>query len=161
MTILVLHGLNSTARGSRTCQTVKSHFGDVTCIDYPSSQPREVIAEYLDHLDIEWSQVDAVIGCSLGGYWARYLGRKLMVNTILINPSLKFYNDDDDDPKELPIMLIVCEDDDVVNPHYSINKYTDRARVIILKSGGHRCSTLSSCFPAIETMLNTFVWVSD
>ncbi|MDD2942134.1 MAG: hypothetical protein PHC51_04125 [bacterium] len=157
MSVLVLHGHKGNSKDSRTCQTIQKYLGqyDIIPVDYPSESSREEIIKHLDALPIDWKEVEAVIGTSLGGYWARYLGRKLMADVIMINPSLRFYNDDDTDPLDLYIHLIINEDDNVLDPQYAINKYKGRAHIITLKTGGHRCENLASCIDEIEKMLNS------
>lgn len=73
---------------------------------------------FAEHEDLIRS-VDAIIGTSLGGFYARYLANKYTKELVMINPALEFYGNEDRFhlSPDVPASLIVCLDDETINPH--------------------------------------------
>ena len=83
--ILYLHGFASCGEGNKSL-LLKSHFGveNVIAPDLPPS-PIDAIDTVQEIL--ESTQIDILIGSSLGGYYATYLAEKHHMKAILLNPS--------------------------------------------------------------------------
>ena len=85
--ILYIHGFKSTGN-ARKAQILRKKFENVFSYTMPIA-PREAI-EFLEKI-IEKDKIDLIIGSSLGGFYAYVMLKKLGIKTILINPSLKPY----------------------------------------------------------------------
>lgn len=158
MSIVLLHGKGSNPEKSRTCKFLQEKLRDYfpVCIEYPTHESKDSLVKYFDDYPINWGDVDCVIGISLGGYWARHLGLKYKINITMINPSLDFYKDDRlyDVKSNIPTLLIINEDDEILDARKTVNKYSGHARMVISETGGHRCQNLEKYVEEIEFNIN-------
>jgi pimeloyl-ACP methyl ester carboxylesterase len=164
-TIIFLHGKESTPETSSSAMAVKEYFvaNDVLVPDYrPLERSHEEIEAFLtEYIEDVIQNVNLVhlIGISLGGYWAYTMGCKIryISNCILLNPSFRCYPEIPVAPAApgLPITVIVNLDDDVVNPHEAITRFSGRADIKTFNSGGHRFSNRAEMLDEIEMALNT------
>ena len=96
--IIYLHGFSS-ASASRKANYLKQRFNDIIFLtpDYPSHQPSVTIQFLQDYIEQQLTQHGQqkvmLIGSSLGGYYAQYLGAKhnSVDRVVLINPALQAY----------------------------------------------------------------------
>jgi len=147
--ILFLHGKESSPATSSSATDIREYFEsyEVLVPDYrPLERTHGEIEEYLssyieDVLNRSDGEVN-LVGISLGGYWAYRMASHLQYVTrvVLLNPSFRCYPGvPPSAPKQnLPVSLIVCLDDEVVDPHDAIARLQGRARIVTFESGGHR-----------------------
>jgi dienelactone hydrolase len=158
MLVIAVHGKGSTAETSNTVQTLKKYFqdeADVITPTYSDTDPYEKTKKYFDSFVKSYSQYHtvAVIGASLGGFWAKYLANRIAgAKYVGLNPSLNFYKTGiEKDKPDLPITIYVAKDDNVVDPKVAMNFYRTRGDVKTLDSGGHRLSeVLPKLLPKIK-----------
>ena len=83
--ILYLHGFASCGEGNKST-LLKAYFGADRVIA-PDLPPSPIDA--LDAIEeiLESTQIDILIGSSLGGYYATYLVEKYCMKAVLLNPS--------------------------------------------------------------------------
>lgn len=163
VTVIALHGLGSSAEKSATVAACREYFVargyEFMAPSYDTAASREENAAFFGRLirSLDRSKSYGVIGCSLGGYWARYIANRLWdARLVMINPSLRFYGDDElADHPELPIALWVALDDEVVPPAYALCLYAKRASIKTFDVAGHRFSPLKDCLPGMESAINS------
>jgi predicted esterase YcpF (UPF0227 family) len=89
-TLLVFHGFNS-AGGTDKAAFLRNHLTGVEVLSPTySHDPDRAVADLQNRIEEHTSRYRSValLGTSLGAYYARYLGRRHGLPTILINPSL-------------------------------------------------------------------------
>ncbi len=86
--VLYIHGFASCGEGNKS-RTLKKHLKDVMAPNLPI-RPKEAV-KYLDEI-IANNDIDMLVGSSLGGFYATYLGQKHNKRGVLINPSVRPYN---------------------------------------------------------------------
>jgi predicted esterase YcpF (UPF0227 family) len=90
--IIYLHGYSSAAR-SRKAQWLKDNISGIPVLvpDYASHQPERAVEQITNVISQNGDTPLMLIGSSLGGYYAQYLGATLdAVNkVVLINPALQ------------------------------------------------------------------------
>jgi hypothetical protein len=91
--LIYLHGFNS-APSSRKAQQVRSHFerwGRLDELDIPAlpHRPAEAIQMLCDL--VQSGGCTALMGSSLGGYYATFLAERYRIPAVLINPAVKPY----------------------------------------------------------------------
>jgi predicted esterase YcpF (UPF0227 family) len=88
--LLYLHGFRSSPRSTKAqhMAQVMQGFPQVTwcCPQLPPS-PREA-AELIEHLTRDWPDTFAVMGSSLGGFYATWLAAQRPCRFVLINPAV-------------------------------------------------------------------------
>lgn len=143
--IIAVHGKGSTAETSNTVKTLKNYFkddADVVTPTYSHEDSYEKTKKYFDTFVKPYPQYAAVavIGVSLGGFWAKYLANRIAgAKYVGLNPSLNYYKTGiEADKPGMPITIYVAKDDDVVDPNVAINHYSKRGDVKALDHGGHR-----------------------
>jgi hypothetical protein len=67
--------------------------------------------------------------------WASQLNAS---GCILLNPALNYYGEPPTWAPSLPVTLLVCKDDTVVDPKFVVEFFTGKAKVVIFETGGHR-----------------------
>lgn len=185
MTFIYLHGFNS--KGNPKSKKVKelSKLGDIITLDYDSFATYDSI---LDDLGKKFKKTIydnikddfAVVGTSLGGFWAATLGNEYKIPTILINPSItpkktlkrhvgvtyqnyvsgetRTLSNDvpasyPDIPKS-PLYLILLDSGDDVISADETEKYCTKNTVIKFEGGSHRFEHMAESLPHIQTYLN-------
>jgi predicted esterase YcpF (UPF0227 family) len=184
MIIYYLHGFNSGFNPD--AQKVKSleKLGIVKGVTVNYLIPSEV--EALKHSIEADAKLDEVVlvGTSLGGYFARYIGAELKLRTILLNPSLNPYTSllnyagwpvknfltkesfmvEADAVAYLkkyevladaPDTLLVLATDDEVIDYQLAYKKLDGSCKIVLTTGGHRLEDVNKMLEHIEHFINT------
>jgi hypothetical protein len=95
--ILYLHGFRSSPE-SRKAQQLRALMhargldGDFVCPQLPAS-PRAAAAVALAAAQLEPVERLALIGSSLGGYYATWLAERLGCRAVLLNPAIRPYDD--------------------------------------------------------------------
>lgn len=95
--ILYLHGFRSTPQSTkasliRAAMHQRGRVDDYVCPQLPVS-PRAAAKLVLATAQMESVEALAVIGSSLGGYYATWLAEQLGCRAVLLNPSVKPYED--------------------------------------------------------------------
>lgn len=165
--IFVFHGKDSSAEKSLTVQKVKSYFeyeGDfVFAPTYNSADAwldiKEQLVSFVEEKIAMFPHEELVfVGCSLGGYWAKYLANRFGGKLVMMNPSLRFYGKPETDKLDLPISVLLGLDDEVVDPAFTYDFYKNRAKVMVFGDGDHRMlAYLDKFILAIKEMINTYV----
>ncbi|MGD8567863.1 MAG: YqiA/YcfP family alpha/beta fold hydrolase [Gammaproteobacteria bacterium] len=90
--IIYLHGFSSAAR-SRKAQWLKDNIAGIPVLvpDYPSHQPAHAVEQLTKYISRHTDTPLMLIGSSLGGYYAQYLGttQRVVNKVVLINPALQ------------------------------------------------------------------------
>lgn len=91
--LLYLHGFLSSPASNKarlTAQAVHSRHPAVTWLcPMLAASPRQAMAEVLQSID-DWPRVSmAVMGSSLGGFYATWLAERLGCKAVLLNPAVK------------------------------------------------------------------------
>ena len=91
--IIYIHGFNSTGPSSVKYNELTMGLPNETiyCPTYPSNDPDEAIRHLSSVIEEKMKIHDEelmLVGTSLGGYYAQYLGRKYNAKVVLINPAL-------------------------------------------------------------------------
>lgn len=147
--IIAVHGSGSSPELSNTVKSVKAYFESVADVITPHYNEKDSYQDtkaYFNTFAKEYSGYDtiAVIGISLGGFWAKYLANRIPgAKYIGLNPALNYYNTGNEADKiGLPVTIYVAKDDDVIDPSFAIAQYKSRGKVNVLPSGGHRLMNL-------------------
>jgi len=185
MTFIYLHGFNSQGNPSSAKLEVLRELGDVTTLDYNSfasyeeilSDLKEKVSKKLD--DLPYGEA-ALVGTSLGGYWAATLSGIYGVPAIILNPSIQpsktltnhvgmtlenFVSGEvntlhEDVPKSYPdlvkdgILLIMLDEGDEVLDSFETQKYFTDYEPILFKGGSHRFEHMKEALPEIKRFLN-------
>lgn len=185
MTFIYLHGFNSQGNPASTKLEVLGELGDVTTLDYNSfasyeeilNDLKEKVSKKLDALPYGEA---ALVGTSLGGYWAGTLSGIYGVPAIILNPSIQpsktltkhagltlenFVTGEvntlhEDVPKTYPdlskkgiLLIMVDEGDEVLDPFETQTYFTDNEPVLF-KGGSHRFEHMKEALPEIKKFLN-------
>ena len=185
MTFIYLHGFNS--KGNPTSDKLKEldKLGDVITLNYNSFAPYEGILENLaekvkKEIRTYPAGEVALVGTSLGGYWAGTLSGIYGIPAILMNPAIRpaktlkknvgltlknFVSGEvntlsEDIPKSYPdlpkkgiLMIMVDEGDEVLDP-YETQKYFADYGPILFNEGSHRFEHMPEALPKIKKFLN-------
>lgn len=89
MNLLYIHGFASTGKTSKTKQLAE--ITGMQVIAPSLTHDPMVDLQLLAHI-VESTNVTAVVGSSLGGFYALYLAQRYDLRVVLINPSLKPYD---------------------------------------------------------------------
>jgi predicted esterase YcpF (UPF0227 family) len=95
--ILYLHGFRSSPQSKKATQlrqalAARGHAGDFVCPQLPAS-PRAAAHLVEAAARLEDPQRLAVIGSSLGGYYATWLAERSGCRAVLLNPAIRPYDD--------------------------------------------------------------------
>jgi predicted esterase YcpF (UPF0227 family) len=178
--ILYLHGFASCGEGNKSL-LLKSHFGveDIIAPDLPPS-PIDAI-DTIEKI-LESTQIDSLIGSSLGGYYATYLAEKYHIKAILLNPStqpwetLSAYTGwqkrfcDEEVFEFKPVYLeqlktlqtapekgrylILLQSEDEVLDYTKAQSLYNKHKVIVEYGGNHRFENLDEYLSMIEKFIN-------
>jgi predicted esterase YcpF (UPF0227 family) len=85
--VVYFHGLESNAGGPKY-KFLKDRYGDVYSPQMDYAGNPSLFDQIYNNLKNQ--KIEVIIGSSMGGYFAYYLGKKLGVNTILFNPALPY-----------------------------------------------------------------------
>jgi len=185
MTFIYLHGFNSDRNPTSGKLKELKKLGDVITLSYNSFDRYENILKDLEvkvkkeirarpHYEV------ALVGTSLGGYWAAALSGVYGIPAILLNPAIRpaktlqkhvgvtlknFVSEKvntlrgevpksyPDLPKKGILMIMVDEGDEVLDP-YKTKEYFTNYGPILFKGGSHRFEHMSEALPKIEKFLN-------
>ncbi len=179
MKILYIHGYNGSPNGMKS-ERIRQAYPNAELIALQhDSVPVRVIA-LLDPIASKLDGLkDAIIGNSLGGFWANFFSLRYGIPALLINPvvspvsTLKRLGCDfaDDysifeqqiNPKAISTRSVLLAEDDEVLPCYEAFEYfKDLCVVQLLKSGGHSMNDEESLNAIIhsfdELISNRFSW---
>jgi uncharacterized protein len=121
MNIIYLHGLDS--KLSEEKKSILQNFGNVitTNVDYYTNA--NVIQTVLE--DYQDSNIDIVMGSSMGGFAGYYVANALKKPALLFNPALVKRSVQQNVPEITEVntlkQIILGQVDDVVNPHETID----------------------------------------
>ena len=194
--LLYLHGFLSDENSVKG-QFVKQRLAEdmpnvqVHCITYPISLPDisvgyiknyieyQMLADQSGETPIDW----AVMGSSMGGYYAQYIARQYGVPYIMINPALdpvttlsehmgeyqhprtrEQININEQYLAQLATyeitpeaweeaLLLIDRGDEVLDPNYAMALYQDRCKCLIYEQGDHAFQHLEEAWPHILAFL--------
>jgi len=86
--IVYLHGFNSFKNESSDKVKALGLLGETVSLGYDTFRPRSEIFDYLLSRVNELEPVTAIVGTSLGGYFAAGLAKELGIPSIIINPAV-------------------------------------------------------------------------
>lgn len=163
MTIVYIHGYNSSSATSNTCAALREWFDEdnIICLDYDFMNPAASAEHLYEEIeDIGHEDIDLIVGSSLGGFWARWLANEFGIPLLMINPSLdpasnlsvyRTYTEGDlktftdfyieKDSPDIPITLVLGMSDIVVDPQIAYKMFVDRAKIFTIANEGHRISS--------------------
>jgi hypothetical protein len=158
MFIIFIHGKESDPKNSSKAQEIQNRFPEsiVAVPDYrPNERSFEEIDEFFENyfgrIPFLHNKALYIIGSSLGGYWALKWASQLNASgCILLNPSLNYYGEPPARGPSLPVTLLVCKDDTVVDPEFAVEFFTGNAKVVIFETGGHRMENTDEMLVEIE-----------
>lgn len=181
--ILFIHGFGSCGWGEKSL-ILRRHFGvdRVIAPDLPF-HPETAIAHLRDLIDRY--KVTALVGSSLGGYYATYLNAQMPLPTVLINPAVEPYKLLDDYlgvhqrwcdgmpfrvvPEFLQMLkamrrerlearehyLVLLQTDDEVLDYRLAETFYAGKDIDVTDGGSHRFEHLERCLPRITNWLET------
>ena len=180
-TLLYIHGFmssGSTLKGRALAQRYGEAF-DVRLPTYPQASPLQSIA-YLQQT-LEGACEGVLVGSSLGGFYAQYLGCRLGWPVVLINPALDMacvagrLEGEHTNPftgervrvdekwfEELsrlhtepvsPALVLLCADDETVRPDCALKQYRGVGEIVLHPAGGHACWPLTPLWPCLDAFL--------
>jgi len=180
-TLLYLHGFmssGSTLKGRALAQRYGEQFA-VCLPTYPQLTPQHSI-DFLLKL-LQGAESGVLVGSSLGGFYAQYLGHVLNWPVVLINPALDLACVSSDlsgchtnpftgeevmvDEKWFdglmqlqvapvrPSLVLLCQDDATVRPDCALQRYRGIGEVVLLPEGGHACWPLTPVWPCLDAFL--------
>jgi predicted esterase YcpF (UPF0227 family) len=164
MNIIFIHGLESDPKNSSKAQEIQDRFPEYI-VSVPDYRPKERSFEEIDEFFKDYftkipylqNKVLYLVGSSLGGYWALKWASQLNASgCILLNPSLTYYGEPPLRRPELPVTLLVCKDDTVVDPKFAVELFTGNATVTIFETGGHRMENTEEMLEEIEKAINNY-----
>jgi len=192
MTFIYLHGFNSDRNPTSGKLKELKKLGDVITLSYNSFDRYENILKDLEvkvkneirarpHYEV------ALVGTSLGGYWAAALSGIYGIPAILLNPAIQpsktlqkhvgvtlknFVSGEENTlrkevPKSYPViskkgklLIILDEGDEVLNPYETQKLFADYGP-ILFKGGSHRFEHMQEALPHIEKFLNRLIVIGD
>ena len=135
--IIVFHGRLSSAETSGFVKNIKENFKDVVAVNYDYREGFDKCVESIDQ-QIKNVVYGMMVGISLGGYFARYFANQYQAELVMVNPSLTYFGEMEEDNVDISIAVILGQKDDVVDPQYAIDLYDGRARIVVVPDGDHR-----------------------
>jgi predicted esterase YcpF (UPF0227 family) len=172
MNILYVHGYASGVKSSDPKYTALSNLGTVLAIapDYDNGSSH-VLSEVLE-FSIK-NDIDLIVGTSMGGWVAPHISNTLGIPFVALNPSihpsinLKKYGGDTEIIDSYPDIsksgfgLVSVEmGDEVIDPKYTIDYFSDVYNVIPFDGGSHRFSNLDNLIDKIKSMYKRIELVS-
>ncbi len=158
MFIIFIHGKDSDPKNSSKAQEIQDRFPEAI-VAVPDYRPNERSFEEIDQFFENYfaripylhNKVLYIVGSSLGGYWALKWASLLDASgCILLNPSLDYYGEPPARAPSLPVTLLVCKDDTVVDPNFAVDFFTGNAKVVVFEAGGHRMENTEEMLAEIE-----------
>ena len=192
MTFIYLHGFNSDQNPTSDKLKELGKLGEVITLRYNSFATYEDILEDLKEKVKKQSRNRppgevALVGTSLGGYWAGTLSGIFGLPAILLNPAVRpgktlqrhvgitlknFVSGEvntlsEDVPKSYPelskrgiLKIMVDEGDEVLDPYDTKEFFVDYGP-ILFKGGSHRFEHMQEALPHIEKFLNRLIVIGD
>ena len=158
MFIIFIHEKESDQKNSSKAQEIQDRFPE-SIVAVPDYRPKErsfeeideFLANYFGRIPFLHNKVLYIIGSSLGGYWALKWASQLNTSgCILLNPSLNYYGEPPTRGPSLPVTLLVCKNDSVVDPKFAVEFFTGNAKVVIFETGGHGMENMEEMLVEIE-----------
>jgi len=173
--ILYIHGFASCGWGNKS-RALQEYFGDVFAPDLPV-RPKEAM-KLLESI-INEEHIDLLVGSSLGGYYATYLGQKYAKKAVLINPSTRPYETlkpyvgenerwcdgakfewkeeylrelfdfDTSNLRKHLFLLLLQTDDEVLDYKVELQKYANQRRIVEY-GGNHRFENIEDYLCMID-----------
>lgn len=179
MKILYIHGYNGSPDGMKT-ERIRQAYPNAEVIALQHDSNPDHVFELLNPIASKLDGLkDAVIGNSLGGFWANYFSLYYGIPALLINPAVspsktlrsmacEFSKDyiafeQQINPKAISTRsVLLAEDDDVLPCHEAYEYFKDICVVKLLKNGGHAMNDEESLKAIIHTfdelINNRFNW---
>jgi hypothetical protein len=85
--------------------------------------------------------------------WASQLNAS---RCILLNPSLDYYGKPPTRRPSLPVTLLACKDDPLVDPKFAVEFFAGKAKVVIFETGGHRMENTKEMLSEIEKAISSY-----
>ena len=174
-TIIYVHGFNSGPE-SETAKTIQAAFPNENFIcpqlDHSDFQgTKEILCDLINELAIDEDII--VVGSSMGGFWANYLGIKYVLKTVLINPALnpgetlrglgvdeatcmqydEFVTYCNPNFSQKRIVVFYGTEDKVI-PRSHIDKYYKNP--ILLQGEGHRLQNMQPVLDMVQRMIGNY-----
>lgn len=153
--VVYIHGFNSSVN-SDTLKMLQQPFPSAIGLTYDHNEPQTSLKDMVIKLEKFHDSDLIIVGSSLGGWYAEQLTKYIVGKYILYNPainpevSLSKYGVSQEvlyKYKSLQTTLcasnrtvILCSDDDVIDPKDSLVKYKGYAE-IVPSTGGHRMTS--------------------
>jgi dienelactone hydrolase len=165
MHIIFIHGKESDPKNSSKAQAIRDRFPE-SIVSVPDYKPKErsyeeideFFREYFDRMTYLDDEELFIIGSSLGGYWALKWASPLDASgCILINPDLNYYGKLPTLEPSLPVTLLVCKDDTVVDHNFAVNLFTGQRNgvIVIYETGGHQMEDTEDMLGEIEEAIHS------
>lgn len=183
--IVYIHGFNGSVESPKVA-ALRAAFPNavVEAPDYPDNDALPSKQYLSDYLKERIQQYDDIVltGCSLGGFWAHYMGNIFGLPALLMNPAAKpwdslqkYVGDKLTDAqaaafKKLdvplaqpetvfnPRVVLLEEGDQVIDPYENERIYKGHAYVELLPGGSHRFDNYSAMNGAVEDLFTTIVY---
>ena len=164
MNIIFIHGLESDPKNSSKAQEIQDRFPE-SIVSVPDYRPKErsfeeideFFKDYFEQIPFLQNRVLYIVGSSLGGYWALKWASQLNASgCILLNPALDYYGEPPDRAPALPVTLLVCKDDTVVDSKFAVDFFTGNAKVVIFETGGHRMENTEEMLLEIDKAIQNY-----
>lgn len=142
--VVFFHGLESTAGGPKY-KFLKDRYGDVYAPQMEYASNPSLFDQVYENLKNQ--KIRVIIGSSMGGYFAYYLGKKLGCDVILFNPALPYRttfepNIDKSGNRKSFCNIILGKKDDVIEPADTIEWLTNNEKAsnyaIDYEDNGHQ-----------------------
>lgn len=180
--IVYVHGFNSSG-GSAKVESIRqafpAHAVYAPTVSHQVSTTVRTLRDLMLEVLVKHAGDVVVVGTSMGGFWAHWIGSVYGVKALLINPAVDPANDltkyigtkaggrtwtqaDCEDYRWLSfgnqteaIRLVVALDDAVCPAQRAIDKYQGRAACSVYESGGHRFENYDAINSEIAALINS------
>jgi hypothetical protein len=165
MNIIFIHGKESDPKNSSKAQQIQDRFPEAI-VSVPDYRPKErsyqeideFFRDYFGRIPYLQNRVLYLVGSSLGGYWALKWASQLNASgCILLNPALDYYGEPPACGPALPVTLLVCRDDTVVDPGFAMEFCTGcAAKIVVFASGGHQMENTEEMMEEIGNAIRSY-----
>ncbi len=187
--MLYVHGFmssGSTLKGQAFVRRYRDRF-EVHTPTYAQQDPHRSVQMLMELMT--GHEQGVIIGSSLGGLYARWLGSRKGWPVVLINPALDlrciedFADGTHVNPytgeqvvvdgrwrealaayrceARAPALLLLCHDDAVVRPRCALEQYGGIGEILLLPEGGHACWPLEAAWATLDGFLARYVSGED
>jgi len=175
MNIVYIHGFASSVKDSDPKYDALAAIGTVHPIAPDYTQPQPNVMTLVEDFCLALGNVGLVIGTSMGGYTASFIGNKLNIPFISLNPSIKpssslakyqndyptlkevlsTYPNFDTSNSRILGKVFVNLGDDVINPNDTLAfMKTHGIEAVALECGGHRFSNIEEVIEDVKIFVH-------